>query len=183
MIRLYESFESEKHIMIVTEICSGGDLLNYVKKQKRLSESLAKFVFKQLIKGLEHCHSRGVVHRDSKLDNILINSSGQLKICDFGVSKIVKQGERMIEQCGTPAYIAPEILRDKGYEGFGVDIWSAGVALYAVLYGTVPFKSNDIKELHKLIMKGKYTLKDDISEDAKIFCISYLNAILVNESL
>lgn len=73
----------------------------------------------------------------------------------------------MTEQCGTPAYIAPEILRDKGYEGFAVDIWSAGVVLYAMLYGTVPFKANNMSELQKLIIKAKYTLKDDISEEAR----------------
>ena len=73
----------------------------------------------------------------------------------------------MTEQCGTPAYIAPEILRDKGYEGFQVDVWSAGVVLYAMLYGTVPFKANNMSELQKLIIKAKYTLKDDISEESR----------------
>ena len=72
----------------------------------------------------------------------------------------------MTEQCGTPAYIAPEILKDKGYT-FSVDIWSAGVVLFAMLYGTVPFKANNMDELHKLIVKGKYTLKDDISIEAR----------------
>jgi 5'-AMP-activated protein kinase catalytic alpha subunit len=76
----------------------------------------------------------------------------------------------MHEQCGTPAYIAPEILKDKGYKGFGVDIWSLGVCLYAMLYGTVPFKANNMSELHTLIIKAKYSLKDEkveISENAK----------------
>ncbi len=72
----------------------------------------------------------------------------------------------MTEQCGTPAYIAPEILKDKGYS-FGVDIWSAGVVLFSMLYGTVPFKANNMEELHRLIIKGKYTLKDDISIEAR----------------
>lgn len=72
----------------------------------------------------------------------------------------------MTEQCGTPAYIAPEILKDKGYS-FNVDLWSAGVVLFAMLYGTVPFKANNMEELHKLIVKGKYTLKDDISIEAR----------------
>lgn len=72
----------------------------------------------------------------------------------------------MTEQCGTPAYIAPEILKDKGYS-FNVDLWSAGVVLFAMLYGTVPFKANNMEELHKLIIKGKYTLKDDISIEAR----------------
>lgn len=72
----------------------------------------------------------------------------------------------MTEQCGTPAYIAPEILKDKGYS-FNVDIWSAGVVLFAMLYGTVPFKANNMDELHRLIIKGRYTLKDEISVEAR----------------
>jgi serine/threonine protein kinase len=92
---------------------------------------------------------------------------GVIKICDFGVSKVVKPGEKMSEQCGTPAYIAPEILLDKGYEGFAVDIWSAGVVLYAMLYGTVPFKANNMSELQKMIIKAKFTLQDGISKESK----------------
>jgi 5'-AMP-activated protein kinase catalytic alpha subunit len=73
----------------------------------------------------------------------------------------------MAEQCGTPAYIAPEILKDKGYEGYAVDIWSAGVVLFAMVYGTVPFKANNMADLHKLIIKGKYKLKKDVSEEVR----------------
>ena len=174
IVRLYETFESSKHILFVIELCSGGDLLNYVRKRRRLKENIAKFVFKQILDGLNYCHSKNILHRDIKLDNILLNSEGEIKIGDFGVSKVVKNGERMTEQCGTPAYIAPEILKDKGYEGFTVDIWSAGgnkylkliiiVVLFAMLYGTVPFKANNMHDLHKLILKAKYSLKDDISE-------------------
>ena len=72
----------------------------------------------------------------------------------------------MVEQCGTPAYIAPEILRDQGYYGFQADVWSVGVVLFAMLYGTVPFKANTMTDLHKLILKGKYALEDTISEEA-----------------
>lgn len=73
----------------------------------------------------------------------------------------------MTEQCGTPAYIAPEILVDKGYEGFAIDIWSAGVVLYAMLYGTVPFKANNMTDLQKMIIKANYTLADGISKEAR----------------
>ncbi len=167
VIRLYETFESNKHILFIIELCSGGDLLNYVRRRRKLKEDTAKFVFRQLIAGLQYCHSKSVLHRDIKLDNVLLNGVGDLKICDFGVSKCVKKGEIMTEQCGTPAYIAPEILRDKGYEGFGADIWSAGVALYAMLYGTVPFKGGDMKELQRQILKGRFSLKDEVSESAR----------------
>jgi len=112
-----------------------------------LKEDVAKSVFKQIIEAIKYCHSKRILHRDIKLDNILLSLEGVVKICDFGVSKIVNPGERMTEQCGTPAYIAPEILVDKGYEGFAIDIWSAGVVLFAMLYGTVPFKANNMTEL------------------------------------
>ena len=109
------------------------------------------------MQGLAYIHTKKlIVHRDIKLDNILLDSRGMIKICDFGVSKQVKTtNEIMYEQCGTPAYIAPEILKDKGYSGFKVDVWSAGVCLYAMLVGTVPFKGSTMSELHYLILQGK----------------------------
>ena len=115
VIRLYETFETKKHILFVLEMCSGGDLLNYVRKRRRLKEDCAKYMFKQLIDGLQSIHSKNIVHRDIKLDNILLDNIGNLKIGDFGVSKLCRSGETMMEQCGTPAYIAPEILLDQGY--------------------------------------------------------------------
>ena len=112
--------------MIVMENVSGGDLLSYVRKRTKLNEINAKYIFRQIIEALQFIHSQNIVHRDIKLDNILIDLSNIIKICDFGVSKYVKKGECMFDQCGTPAYIAPEILRNNGYEGFSVDFWSAG---------------------------------------------------------
>jgi serine/threonine protein kinase len=126
------------------ELCAGGDLLNYVRKRRKLQEDIAKVLFKQIIEGLGYIHSKKILHRDIKLDNILLDGLGKVKIADFGVSKIVKNGEIMKEQCGTPAYIAPEIIKDKGYTGFKADLWSAGVVLFAMLYGTVPFKANNM---------------------------------------
>ena len=164
IVRLYDSFETQKHIVFVIELCSGGDLLNYVRRRRRLTEDVAKYIFKQVTEGLYYCHAKNIVHRDIKLDNLLLDSEGKVKICDFGVSKLISENELMNEQCGTPAYIAPEILKDKGYSGFGVDVWSLGVCLFAMLYGTVPFKANNMSELHQLILKGKYSLKDDKAE-------------------
>lgn len=166
VVKIYETIETEKHIIIVMELCAGGDLLNYVRKRRKLKEPYAKVIFKQIIDGLCYIHSKYIAHRDIKLDNILLDGKGNVKIADFGVSKQGSKGVKMTEQCGTPAYIAPEILKDKGYS-FSVDIWSAGVVLFAMLYGTVPFKGNNMEELQKLIIKGKYTLKDDISIEAR----------------
>jgi 5'-AMP-activated protein kinase, catalytic alpha subunit len=167
VVKIYQEMEAEKHIIIAMELCAGGDLLNYVRKRRRLKEPYAKAIFKQIIDGLCYIHSKRVCHRDIKLDNILLDGRGVVKIADFGVSKqATRPGEMFREQCGTPAYIAPEILRDKGYS-YNVDLWSAGVVLFAMLYGTVPFKANNMDELHKLILKGRYSLKDDISTEAR----------------
>ena len=113
VIRLLEVFESSKHLLIVMEFAGGGDLLQYVKKHKRLSESEAKTVFRQVVYGIGHIHSRSVLHRDIKLDNILLDQDHGVKICDFGVSKIIDKSVTIKEQCGTPAYIAPEIISEQ----------------------------------------------------------------------
>jgi serine/threonine protein kinase len=81
-----------------------------VRRRRKLKEEVAKHLFKQIVEGLKYCHSKGILHRDIKLDNILLTSEGDIKICDFGVSKLTKHGETMKEQCGTPAYIAPEVF-------------------------------------------------------------------------
>ncbi|CAI2362159.1 unnamed protein product [Moneuplotes crassus] len=175
IVRLYEIFESEKHMLYVNELCVGGDLLTYVRKRRRLKESLAKYLFLQIIDGLRYMHSKGILHRDVKLDNILLDETGKVKICDFGVSRFAKPGQLMTEQCGTPAYIAPEILRGRGYTDFGIDVWSAGVVLYAMLYGSVPFKGNGIQEMHPYILAGDYKLGDEASESAKDLLRKILN--------
>ena len=105
---------------------------------------------------MKYIHSKNIAHRDIKLDNILLDCEKGVKICDFGVSKIIKKGQVIKEQCGTPAYLAPEIIIDTGYEGFFVDIWSLGVLLYAMLCGTVPFKAPNLDELHRLILAGDF---------------------------
>lgn len=127
------------------EVCGGGDLLTYVRRRRKLKEDVAAHLFKQIIVGLQYIHSKAVLHRDIKLDNILLTSQGTVKICDFGVSKLIeKPQDRMFEQCGTPAYIAPEVFENKGYFGYQSDVWSTGVVLYAMLFGTVPFKASNM---------------------------------------
>jgi 5'-AMP-activated protein kinase, catalytic alpha subunit len=175
VVKLYETFQTSRHIMLVMELCAGGDLLNFVRKRKKLDENIARVLFKQIIEGIGYIHSKKILHRDIKLDNILLDGKGRVKIADFGVSKTVQKGEVMKEQSGTPAYIAPEIIRDKGYKGFKADLWSAGVVLFALLYGTVPFKANNMKDLHAQIMEARYNMKDEISESAKSLIRGLLN--------
>jgi serine/threonine protein kinase len=104
-----------------------------------VNEELVKMFFKQIAEGLHHCHSNKIIHRDIKLNNILLDEGFTVKICDFGISKIVKKGEILKEQCGTPAYMSPEMILHQGYRGFSCDIWSLGILLYFLFIGTFPF--------------------------------------------
>lgn len=113
IIRLMEVFESEHHVHIVMENADGGDLLQYVKQRRKLREEEAKEVFRQIVYGLGHVHARSVLHRDIKLDNILLDADRSVKICDFGISKITDTSEKIKERCGTPAYLAPEIISNQ----------------------------------------------------------------------
>lgn len=97
IVRLYESFETQQHIVFVMEVCGGGDLLTYVRRRRKLKEETARFLFRQIVTGIAYCHTKCVLHRDIKLDNILLTSRGDVKICDFGVSQLVKPGEKMTE--------------------------------------------------------------------------------------
>ena len=164
--QIYDTFETDTHILIVMEyIC--GDLLSFIRKRAKLNESSAKIIFKQVTEGLKYIHSNKIVHRDIKLDNILIDLNNTVKICDFGVSRKLSTGDIMHENCGTPAYIAPEIFQNKGYEGYACDIWSAGVTLYYMLAGVQPFKAKNFTELKKIIKIGKYQKIDSLSLEAQ----------------
>ena len=155
IVKLLEVFENKKYVFFVTEYASNGDLLKLIKNTNKVPEHDAKYMFFQIAMGLRYIHQQGIIHRDIKPDNILIDESNRCKICDFGVSRHIDPKEKINEQCGTPAYLAPEIIKDEGYKGFGVDIWSLGVLLYCLLTGHMPFKASTIEELHNKILEGK----------------------------
>lgn len=153
---LLEVFENKKYFFFVMDYAEEGDILQLLKEKGPLTEDFARYLVIQVIEGLKHCHKRGVLHRDIKLDNVLLASDYVAKVCDFGVSCILKKGQVLYEQCGTPAYIAPEVISGDGYSSFQPDLWNMGIMLYAMVTGTVPFKSNNIEELHALILKGEF---------------------------
>ena len=164
--KIYDTFQTETHILIVMEfICA--DLLGFIRKREKLSEKISKIIFIQIIQGLKYMHKFNIVHRDIKLDNLLLDLSNTIKICDFGVSKVLKSpDEIMYDQCGTPAYIAPEVFGNSGYKGFSCDIWSLGVTLYYMLKGEQPFKGKNLEELKKNIFGQKCNKIEFISEEA-----------------
>jgi tRNA A-37 threonylcarbamoyl transferase component Bud32 len=156
--RLLEVFENKGNIFCVMEFAKEGDLLDLIKARGPLAEDIARFVTVQVAHGLKHCHGRGVLHRDVKLDNVLLSANFVAKICDFGISRVVRPGEVMREDCGTPAYTAPEVVAGAGYSGFQADVWSLGVMLFVMVTGKVPFKDagQSLDGLHRLIRKGEF---------------------------
>ena len=139
IVKLLEAFENEKYYFIIMENVVGGNLFNAINKMGKLPESLAKNIFRQLIETIKYIHSKNIVHRDIKPDNILLNLNNNIKLCDFGVSKEIKKGILISDSCGTPAFIAPEILLSKPYDPYIADIWSCGVVLYIMVSGFFPF--------------------------------------------
>ena len=169
--KILEMFEDEKYFLIIMEYINGGNLFSFVKKRRKLSEKTAKFLFRQIILGIKYIHEQNIVHRDIKLENLLIDLNNNVKICDFGIGRKLENKKQLLhDQCGTLMYMAPEILlssKEKGYEGFPVDIWSAGISLYIMLSGTLPFNYKN-KKKHK----NKEEENDDDNEEEEEESIS-----------
>lgn len=164
-IRLLEVFEDMNCVYLVMELAEKGDLLHIMKKQNnRIPEFQAQKYFKQILDAVGWLHSQGILHRDLKLDNILIGQKNQIKLCDFGISKIMPEnGEMVKEKCGTPAYNSPEIIINQGYTGFQSDVWSLGVLLYAMCSARVPFFADTVEELYKIVLQGDYEMPKEFS--------------------
>jgi calcium-dependent protein kinase len=162
VIKMFEVFETETELYIVMELCSGGELFDRIKSQGNYSEKDAAKVLRQMFEGIRYMHSKGVAHCDLKPDNFLFLSKAKdapLKIIDFGMSKFVKRREYFQVICGTPYYVAPEVIEGKYSEH--CDLWSLGVVMFVMLFGYPPFyadqeKHGDLTDemIFKLVRKG-----------------------------
>ncbi|KAI7753671.1 hypothetical protein M8C21_015813 [Ambrosia artemisiifolia] len=169
VVQLKEVMATKTKIFLVMEYVKGGELFAKIAKG-RLKESQARKYFQQLISAVDYCHSRGVFHRDLKPENLLLDENGDLKVSDFGLSALpdqLRHDGMLHTQCGTPAYISPEILRKKGYDGSKADTWSCGVILYALLAGCLPFREDNSMHLYKKIFKAEYEFPPWFSGDAR----------------
>ncbi|KAG8366928.1 hypothetical protein BUALT_Bualt16G0019000 [Buddleja alternifolia] len=167
IIRLYEVVETHSDIYVVMEYVKSGELFDYIVEKGRLHEEEARIFFQQIISGVEYCHRNMVVHRDLKPENLLLDSKCNVKIADFGLSNIMRDGHFLKTSCGSPNYAAPEVISGKLYAGPEVDVWSCGVILYALLCGTLPFDDENIPNLFKKIKGGIYTLPSHLSAGAR----------------
>ncbi|XP_047180049.1 serine/threonine-protein kinase SAPK2-like [Vigna umbellata] len=166
IIRFKEVLLTPTHLAIVMEYASGGELFERICNAGRFSEDEARFFFQQLISGVSYCHSMQICHRDLKLENTLLDGSTapRLKICDFGYSKSSVLHSQPKSTVGTPAYIAPEVLTRKEYDGKIADVWSCGVTLYVMLVGAYPFEDpadpRNFKKTIGKILSVQYSVPD-----------------------
>ncbi|DAA22814.1 TPA: serine/threonine-protein kinase MARK2-like [Bos taurus] len=165
IVKLLEVIDTEEALFIVMEYVSGGDLFTYLEAKGRLTEGEARGLFRQLVSALQHCHQRGVVHRDLKLGNLLLDANNNVKISDFGLSNQWHPGKKLDTFCGSPAYMAPELFLRMPYTGPEVDVWSLGVILYTMVTGSLPFRGQDFWELQQRVLRGQYHVPKSLSNE------------------
>uniref|UniRef100_A0A8C8M3G4 Protein kinase C n=1 Tax=Oncorhynchus tshawytscha TaxID=74940 RepID=A0A8C8M3G4_ONCTS len=167
LTHLYSTFQSKEHLFFVMEYLNGGDLMFHIQEKGRFDLYRATFYSAEIICGLQFLHSKGIIYRDLKLDNVMLDHSGHVKIADFGMCKENVFGENQATTfCGTPDYIAPEILLGQKYS-FSVDWWSFGVLLYEMLIGQSPFHGDDEDELFESIRTDTPHYPRWITKEAK----------------
>ncbi|KAK3254710.1 hypothetical protein CYMTET_36083 [Cymbomonas tetramitiformis] len=182
VINLKEYFVEGNKVYLVTELLTGGELLDAVLDRGTYSEADARACFLQLLKGIEYLHSKNIVHRDLKLENLILAQKGDLtniKIADFGLAK--RAAEAALQSvCGTPQYVAPEVItttREDAYTA-AVDMWSAGIVLFILLGGYPPFYDESEMVLFEKIRNGQFDFNksvwDNVSKDAKDLILSLL---------
>ena len=180
ILNLEHYFEDTENFYILLEICQNQSLNELLKRRKRLTEIEVQCYIVQLIKALKYLHSHRVIHRDLKLGNLFLTDKMELKVGDFGLAtKLDFEGERKRTVCGTPNYIAPEILDGKTGHSYEVDIWSLGVIIYTLIIGKPPFETRDVKTTYKRIKMNAYSFPETaiISEAAK----NLISQILVTD--
>lgn len=160
IVQLYEVMATKSKIYFVMQYMKGGELFDKVAKG-RLKEDVARKFFQQLISAVDYCHSRGVYHRDLKPENLLLDENGNLKVSDFGLSTFAdsksSQDGLLYTTCGTPAYVAPEVISRKGYDGAKADIWCCGVILFVLVAGYLPFHDSNLMEMYRKIGRAEFT--------------------------
>lgn len=164
VVNLITSFQDAKNLYLVMEYVRGGEMFYHLRKAGRFTEEVARFYAAETVLTWEHLHSKNIIYRDLKPENLLISETGHLKVTDFGFAK--KVAERTWTVCGTPEYLAPEIILSKGY-GKAVDWWALGILLYEMLVGYPPFFDNDPYEIYEKIVACKIRYPNFLKPAAK----------------
>ncbi len=161
-------FQTEDRIFFVMPFLCGGELFQHLKKFKRFSEEMARFYGAQISIALQYLHDKNIIYRDLKPENILLDEQGYLRLADFGMAKKIVNNEKALSFCGTPEYLAPEIISGEGYD-YNIDWWSLGIILYEMLCGVPPFYAENLDKMYEIIQNTEATFPTDIylSDEAK----------------
>jgi serine/threonine-protein kinase SIK3 len=178
IIRLYEIMETNRLICLVTEYASNGELYDYIIKKKRLSEREARHIFRQIALSIYYCHQNKIVHRDIKVENLLLDNHWRIKLADFGFSTMFKDNELLDTWCGSPPYCSPELFLAQLYDGPKVDIWSLGVVLYILVCGSLPFDAQVFNILRAQVIKGSFKLPFYLSPGSHLLSYQFLKLII-----
>ena len=175
IVQLYESISTEHNFYLIMEYIDGGDLGDFISKNISISENLACRFFRQLISAIEYLNYMGVTHRDIKPENILLDSShNDIKVIDFGLSNYCANAEFFKSACGSPCFASPEMISGNSYLGVTTDLWSAGIVLYSMLVGTLPFADQELDTLYQHIKLGTFYIPSNLSLES----IDFLKKIL-----
>ncbi|CAF3583897.1 unnamed protein product [Rotaria socialis] len=175
IIRLYEVIETPKDIYIVTEYASGGDLYTCINHTGKFPEDEAKHIFAQITAAIDHMHSKGIVHRDIKTENVFFAKERLIKLGDLGFSTFTEKNQTLTTFCGSPPYAAPELYRDENYIGIYVDIWAMGITLFFMVTGLMPFRAENIGKLKQSIIDGHYSIPGHVSNQCQELIHGLLN--------
>jgi len=169
--------KDELYVYIVMEVVGGGELFTHLRRARKFTDEQAKFYASQVASAFAHIHGRNIIHRDLKPENILMCQNGYSKLTDFGFAKILEPGTRTYTLCGTPEYIAPEVLLNKGH-GKPVDWWTLGILVYEMIVGQPPFCDEDPMGIYQKILAGKVYFPKYFDKNAKSLVKHVLTADL-----
>ncbi|XP_026734813.1 serine/threonine-protein kinase SIK3-like isoform X3 [Trichoplusia ni] len=167
IVRLYQVMESSHTIYLVTEYAPNGEIFDHLVSRGRMSEPEAARAFAQMVAAVGYCHANGVVHRDLKAENLLLDKNMNIKLADFGFSNEYTAGSPLATWCGSPPYAAPELFEGRQYDGPKADIWSLGVVLYVLVCGALPFDGSTLHELRNVVLSGKFRIPYFMSQDCE----------------
>ncbi|BGO91156.1 serine/threonine-protein kinase gin4 [Rhodotorula toruloides] len=167
VLRLLDVYETTHELYLIMEYVEGGELFDYLVRKKRLHADEARHYFQQIISGVDYCHRFNICHRDLKPENLLLDKEKNIKIADFGMAALEREGRLLETSCGSPHYASPEIVAGENYHGSSSDIWSCGIILYALLTGVLPFDHADIRTLLSLVKRGEYYMPPELPRDAQ----------------
>jgi len=183
ILKLIEIYEDDENVYIVMELVDGSELFDRIVDKGYYSEKSTVHIIKQILNAVKYLHEKGIAHRDLKPENLLCSGSGSretVKIADFGLSKIFSDNEDLVTSCGTPGYVAPEVLMCESYDK-SVDMWGIGIITYILLAGYPPFYAENDTALFEKIMNAEYDFDDECWDDVSDLAKDFIQHLLVKD--